>query len=196
MKRIRWIIAALVVVLLIAGGFYWRSMRHPSPNSAGTPQGGDFTLQSADGPRSLHDFRGKVVLLYFGYTFCPDICPTTLTLIGQALSSLSPAQQAKIQGIFVTVDPARDTARKMKAYVRYFYPGLIGLTGNPQEIAAVARRYGVVYRKHEEKSGGYLIDHSAFIYLIGRHGTLRRTLPHGVPAATIAAALRQLLRQP
>ncbi|HCA26684.1 MAG TPA: SCO family protein [Betaproteobacteria bacterium] len=196
MKITRWISAALAVILLIAGGFYWLSMNHPSPNSAGAPQGGDFTLQSADGPRSLHDFRGKVVLLYFGYTFCPDICPTTLTLIGQALSSLSPAQQAQIQGIFVTVDPARDTAQKMKAYVRYFYPGLIGLTGNPQEIAAVARRYGVVYRKHKEKSGGYLIDHSAFIYLIGRHGKLRRTLPHGAPAAAIAAALRQLLQQP
>lgn len=161
------------------------------------PTGGDFTLKSASGPVSLHDFRGKVVLLYFGYTWCPDICPTSLALMSQALSGLKEQELANVQGIFVSVDPARDTVQRLKTYTAYFHPKIMGATGTPDEVAHVAKLYNVAYRKVEESDSatGYTVDHSSFTYVIDKKGKLRDVLPHGTKPERIREAIRKLLAE-
>jgi len=150
----------------------------------------DFTLSSSAGPVSLSDFRGKVVLLYFGYTFCPDICPTSLAATARALKELSPEAAAQVQTIFVSVDPARDTPEHLKEYVAFFHPSIVGLTGTDEEVALAARPYGVVYARHEATgAGGYVVDHSAFTYLVAPDGHLAARLPHAAPARVVLAAL-------
>ena len=141
-------IGATFALLLIGSLLLWNPTTpsvHQSLGIAQSPRGGDFTLQSPNGSASLHDYKGKVVLLYFGYTFCPDICPTSLGFTTQALSALTPDELKKVQMLFVTVDPERDTLDKLKAYTAYFHPSVLGLTGSPEEIAKVARLYGAMY---------------------------------------------------
>lgn len=159
------------------------------------PRGGDFTLHSPSGPLALHDLKGKVVLLYFGYTSCPDICPTSLGFTSQALASFGKTEQEKVQMLFVTVDPERDTLDKLKIYTAYFHPSILGLSGTPEEIAKVAKSYGAVYAKQETGSaGGYVVDHSAYTYVIAPDGTLFKILDHGTPPAQVVEAIRAAMK--
>ncbi|WP_184415102.1 SCO family protein [Rhodocyclus tenuis] len=161
------------------------------------PQPTDFTLSSADGPVSLRDFRGKLVLLYFGYTFCPDVCPTALTTLAQAMKQLSPEEKRRVQVIFVSVDPPRDTPQHLKEYLAFFDPAFVGVTGSAAEIAAAARSWGVYYAAQApDASGRYSIDHSAFTALVASNGKLVMRLPHASTPADIAVRLRALLNQP
>jgi protein SCO1/2 len=161
---------------------------------APAPQGGDFTLTSANGPVSLEGLRGKVVLLYFGYTWCPDICPTSLAMISVAFRQLTPEEMASVQGVFVSVDPERDTPERLATYTRYFHPAILGVTGTPEEVASVARLYGAGYRKVKQDSAtNYVVDHTADIYVIDQQGKLYRTLPHGTPPSEMVAVMRGLL---
>lgn len=157
--------------------------------------GGNFTLQRADGtPVKLSDFHGKVVLLYFGYTACPDVCPTSLATTAAALKTLSPEELAQIQPIFISVDPERDNGERLMNYAKYFHPSFIGVTGTAAQLAQVAKQYGVFYRKVDSNSAmGYLLDHSAQTYLVSKDGKTVTVLPHGTLPDTVAAQLRQLL---
>ncbi len=168
------------------------------PNDlAVVPSGGDFSLNTSDGPFRLQDQRGKVVLLFFGYTFCPDVCPTNLALMAQALNALSEEELKRVQGVFVSVDPARDTLDKLAAYTNHFHSAITGVTGNPDAVARVAGQYGAVYRKvAEESEGGYLVDHSSNTYVIAPDGLLHATLPHAAPPQQILDVIRELLTQP
>ena len=159
------------------------------------PPGGDFTLQSIDGPVSLQDFRGKLVLLYFGYTSCPDVCPTSLSLVTQALNELSEDELEKVQSIFVSVDPKRDTPEALAQYVGYFHSSMIGVTGTELEVAEVAQLYGAQYYEVEMEGSafGYSVNHSSVSYLITPEGTLRFIFPHATPASVIVEAIRHLL---
>jgi protein SCO1/2 len=158
------------------------------------PIGGDFTLQSATGDVSLHDFQDKVVLLYFGYRSCPDICPTSLSSLSLALQALTPEEKSSTQTLFVSVDPERDSPELLKDYVDYFRANMLGLTGSPETLNEIASRYGVAYRKVESDSAlGYLVDHSANIYLIDRHGKLQESLPHGTSPDTMVKSIRHYL---
>ncbi len=158
------------------------------------PPGGDFTLQSLHGPVSLHDFRGKVVLLFFGYASCPDVCPTSLAFLTKTLNMLSEEELAQVQPLFVTLDPARDDSGKLAEYLSFFHPRFIGLTGSEEEIAKVAEQYGVkYYRVEAEGSPNYAVNHSAAIYLITQEGSLRFLFPHGTSPALIAKAIRYLI---
>lgn len=189
MKLKPWLIAACgaVLVLLAAATLFW-----PSARPAGA--GGDFTLDSADGPVALSDLRGKVVLLYFGYTYCPDVCPTALSAHAAALGVLKPEERAKVAPLFVSVDPERDTPARLKEYARFFHPQMIGLTGAPDRLQVVARQYGVFYaRQAANESGQYAVDHTSESYLIAPDGHLAERLPHGASPETIAAALRRWL---
>lgn len=168
---------------------------HSPLGLAEAPRGGDFTLHSPSGPLALHDLKGKVVLLYFGYTFCPDICPTSLGFTSQALASLDKAEQEKVQMLFVTVDLERDTLDKLKTYTAYFHPGIVGLSGTPEEIAKVAKLYGASYAKQNTASaGGYVVDHSAYTYVIAPDGSLFKTLDHGTPPAQVIEAIRAAMK--
>ena len=154
----------------------------------------DFTLLGHLGQSvSLSDFRGQLVVLYFGYTVCPDVCPTTLAELRQARAALG--QNAdQVQVLMVTVDPGRDTVEVLADYVTHFDPTFIGLTGTPDEIAAVATYYGIFYEKREEDSAlGYLVDHTATQMVIDREGHLKVVYPFGAEAEDIAADLEYMI---
>ena len=156
------------------------------------PVGGPFALIDHTGAaRSERDFRGKLLLIYFGFTYCPDICPTDLQNIGLALDQLG-AVSDKVQPLFVTVDPVRDTPPHLAQYVQMFHPRLIGLTGDASAIRAAADAYKVYYAKvSNERGDDYTIDHTAFTYLIGADGKYLGFLPPGTAPERIADILRQ-----
>ena len=158
------------------------------------PIGGPFALTDQDGrPRSDADFRGKLLLIYFGYTYCSDICPTDLQAIASAIDKLGPAGDA-VQPLFITVDPEHDTPETIKLYVALFHPRLIGLTGSAREIKKVALAYKVYYAKAErEKKSDRLIDHSGFIFLVGRDGKYLGIFPPGTPADRMIDGIRPYL---
>lgn len=140
----------------------------------------EFTLTDQDGRTvTAQDLAGKPMLLYFGYTYCPDVCPTELANISQAMDILGTDADA-VQPVFITVDPERDTAEVMKAYLGHFDDGFVGLTGTPEQIAAAAKAAKVYYAKVEQPDSdvGYLMDHSGFVYLLGPDG---RYLSHFRP---------------
>ena len=155
----------------------------------------DFTLLGHMGqPVSLSDFRGQLVVLYFGYVTCPDVCPTTLAELAQARVALG--QKAnQVQVLMVTVDPERDTVEVMADYVTHFDPTFIGLIGTPDEIAAVATYYGVFYEKQEEEDSalGYLVDHTATQMVIDQKGHLKVVYPFGTAAQDIASDLEYMI---
>ncbi len=159
--------------------------------------GGDFTLQSIDGPVSTKAFRGKLILLYFGYTQCPDVCPTSFSLMAQALNELDEQELAHISGIFVSVDPKRDSVERLAEYVDYFHPSFIGVTGSPDEISAAAKGYGVQYSFTDasDSAMGYIVNHSAAVYLIDQQGVLRFAFPHETPPETMLGAIRMLFEE-
>ena len=189
---------ALFAALLAWVVFFWQP---GSARLAEAPKGGDFTLRAQTGQLgqhgqlALHDLRGKVVLLYFGYTLCPDICPTSLAFTAQGLAQLDAKELEKVQMLFVTVDPKRDTLERLKEYTTFFHPNIIGLTGTPEEIAAVAKLYGASYaRQQVESAAGYVVDHSADTYVIAPDGSLYATLPHATPPGVVAEKIRAALR--
>jgi len=158
--------------------------------------GGPFTLEAADGGTVTDQtYRDKWQLVYFGYTMCPDACPTALNEIAGALAQLGPLA-AKVQPIFITVDPARDTTKVMGEYVKAFDPRIVGLTGTPEQIAAAARAYRVYYAKVEEKDApdGYLMDHSSVIYVMRPgDGRFVATFTHENTADEMAERLKKLI---
>jgi cytochrome oxidase Cu insertion factor (SCO1/SenC/PrrC family) len=155
------------------------------------PIGGPFALIDHDGkPRTNEDFGGKVMLVYFGFTYCPDICPTDLQNIGLALDKLGEAAE-RVQPLFITVDPARDRAEHLKDYVAMFHPRLIGLTGDAAAIHAAAEAYRAYYAKVLLKGDDYTVDHSSFIYVVGADGHYLGFFPPGTPPDSIAETIRR-----
>ena len=136
--------------------------------------GGDFSLTGPEGKTvSLEDFRNKVVLIYFGYTFCPDVCPITLSNLKMLMLSLEEKAE-DVQVIFISIDPERDTFQKLKDYVPYFHPTFIGLTGSEAELASVAKKYQTFYLKQKvESEAGYLMAHSDVVILVDQNGRFR-----------------------
>ncbi|MGC1517222.1 MAG: SCO family protein, partial [Azonexus sp.] len=195
-ERILMTIAGLLAALVLGLAIFWQPElpERPLPKPA-LPEGGDFTLQSADGPVSLKDFRGKLVLVYFGYTYCPDICPTSLAATAEGLKQLTPEELARVAMIFVSVDPKRDTPARLKEYVTFFHPAIVGVTGAPEEIAAIAKRYGVFYaeQKVETAGDGYVVDHSADTYIISTAGQLVGKIAHATPPEQVVETIRKHL---
>jgi cytochrome oxidase Cu insertion factor (SCO1/SenC/PrrC family) len=155
--------------------------------------GGPFTLADQSGrKRSEGDFRGKLMIVYFGYTFCPDVCPADLMAITQALDTLGPAADG-VQPIFITIDPERDT-KLLAEYVSAFHKSFIGLTGSPEEIRKVANAYKAFYAKAPPtRDGEYAIDHTGVIYLMGRDGEYLGFMPPQTGPERLADILRKYL---
>lgn len=163
---------------------------HLSPSMPATP----FTLESADGPVSLADLEGRAVVLFFGYTGCPDVCPTTLLRLSNALNQLGKERQ-DVQVVFVSVDPERDTPERASAYARAVDPAFIGLSGTPDQIADVAAKYGIYYAKAEgSEATGYLVDHSATVTVLDDRGRVELLWSPTVTAPEMAEDLDALLR--
>jgi protein SCO1/2 len=157
--------------------------------------GGPFTLSAPDGTTVTDQtYRGKWLLIYFGYTFCPTSCPTTLLEIASALQKLGP-NAGKVQPLFITIDPQRDTPEVMQQYTRSFDPRILGLTGTPQQIATVAQEYGAYYVRHRTGPGAddYVMDHSTYLYVMDPGGNFVRAFDSGTSGSHIADALRKLL---
>ena len=154
------------------------------------PIGGPFALVDQTGtPRTDKDFRGELLLIYFGYSYCPDVCPTDLQQIGLAVDQLGAAGGA-VQPLFITLDPERDTAAHLAEYVPLFHPRLIGLTGSAEQIRHVALAYKVYYAKYPPDSPDYVIDHSSFVYLIDEAGQYIGFFPPGTPADRMVEIIR------
>jgi protein SCO1/2 len=184
-------LAAALVVLVIAAcsdsGMGERVL-------AARPEGGDFVLQSAAGPLDTKALRGNVLLVYFGYLNCPDVCPISMAAGAQALNALTPDERARTKMIMISVDPERDTPAKLKEYAAYFHPEMIGVVGSAEQTAVVARSFGAGYvRQPARPDGGYAVDHSSFTYVIGLDGKLADMLPLGVTTDKVVATVRKLL---
>jgi cytochrome oxidase Cu insertion factor (SCO1/SenC/PrrC family) len=158
------------------------------------PVGAPFALYDPDGRRvSLADLRGKLVLLYFGFAACPDVCPTDLALIAQALNELGPAAD-EVQPLFVTIDPRRDTPAVLREYVSAFHPRLVALTGTEAEVRRVATDFKVFFEKVQPRGAkDYTIDHTAYTFLLDRAGEFVILFPPGTPAERIVYMLREQL---
>jgi cytochrome oxidase Cu insertion factor (SCO1/SenC/PrrC family) len=159
--------------------------------------GGPFELIDQNGNRRTDaDFRGKLLIVYFGYTHCPDICPTDLAQIGLAVDKLGELGD-DVQPLFISIDPERDTPQVLAQYVTSFHPRLIGLTGTPEQIRALADSYMAYYAKYVPTDGGvYLIDHTGLIYLMGRSGEYLGFFPPGTSADRMVEIIRQHLSHP
>jgi protein SCO1/2 len=170
------------------------SGRSEEPPLKGAAIGGPFTLTNQDGRQvTERDFDGRYRLLYFGFTHCPDVCPTDLAVIGQALRRFEkshPERAARVAPIFVSVDPERDTPAVLKEYVAAFHPRLVGLTGTSQQVAEMVKRYGAYGAREEPGAeGGYNVNHSRLVELIGPDGKPIALLPYEKGAETLAAEL-------
>lgn len=188
-------VGAAVALAVLPGGLE-RLLPRPGAMSVGTAQvGGPFQLVDHTGKRVTdRDFRGKYLLVFFGFTFCPDICPTALQVMAAALEGLG-AKAERITPVFITVDPERDTPEQLASYVSSFHPRLVGLTGSAEEIAAAAKAYRVYYKKSkdEKSSAEYTMDHTSIVYLMGPDGAFVTHFTHATSAETMKARLAQVL---
>ncbi|MDT8281554.1 MAG: SCO family protein [Gammaproteobacteria bacterium] len=193
MKSCRLLAAVLTALLAYCTPAFAAEM----PDSEAAPSGGDFVLQSADGPVALRDLRGKVVLLTFGYSYCPDVCPISLGYLSRSLDGLQETEQVGVSALFISVDPERDTLQHLAEFVRYFHSALIGVTGSEAELAEVAGRYGVKYYHVKSPLPGqpYSISHSAATYLVNPDGQLQFIFPYETPPGVITEAIRHVQQQ-
>ena len=190
------LLGTIAIILGLATGLYFFRPHTFHGTVIQSPETSyDFTLTGGNGDVSLSDFRGKLVLIYFGYTFCPDICPATLGNVNQALKEIG-AKAEDVQLIMVSLDPQRDTPEKLEQYVAHFNPTFIGITGTQEQVDTVTSLYGIFYEKKEgSEATSYLIDHTATLMVIDREGYLKLVFPFGVTADEIADDLKYMLRQ-
>ncbi|MFT5259656.1 MAG: protein SCO1/2 [Saprospiraceae bacterium] len=153
--------------------------------------GGDFTLDSFAGKVSLSDFKGQPVLVYFGWTYCPDVCPTSLAVMAEAMNILE--GEVDVKGLLISLDPERDTVEKLNTYAPYFHPNITGLNSSVHRLLEVATRYGVYYKKAEqEDNDDYTVDHTSRIYLVDKNSNLAGVINHGASATEVAQRVRLL----
>jgi protein SCO1 len=193
--RMLWLIAGGVALGLLAIGATSYVMRlDQKAEVARVPIGGPFDLVDQDGRVvTEQNFAGRLMLVYFGYTFCPDVCPTSLQTMSVALEQLGDDAE-DVAFLFVTLDPKRDTVAQMKAYVGLFEPGPVGLTGTAEQVAAAARAWRVYYRLHDDDDDeDYLVDHSSFVYLMDREGRYLAHFGHAATPEQMVEEIRQAL---
>jgi len=204
MKKIIVLIGVLAFVLGISLARHYLPQTDPSVenNTDGYTKvkviegtfGGDFTLYLHDKPVSLSDYRGKLVVMYFGFASCPDVCPTTLSIIASALKQLAPDEMESVQPIFISIDPERDRGERLTAYATHFHPGFIGITGTPEEVQKVANQYGGFFIKVESDSAlEYLVEHTSKTYIISKDGKYVSILPHDMSSDDALNAIRNEL---
>ncbi|MFK5893611.1 MAG: SCO family protein [Pseudomonadota bacterium] len=195
MKKLLLVFVPILFLLLIWMVFFWSPEKnHSVLSSAQQPMGGEFTLESATGKIALKDFRNKIVLIYFGYTWCPDICPTNLAMMSAAFTQLNEQEAQQVQGLFISVDPDRDSVKRLSSYTEFFHKKIMGLTGSKKQINELSKRYGVSYRLVKQDSAtDYVVDHSSETYVVGKQGQLLEKIPHASPPEQILLTIRKYL---
>ncbi len=186
----------LPLQLLIFSEFFPRLAAHESFISGTNGiQGGDFTLRSAEGSLSLKDLRGSVVLIFFGYTSCPNVCPISLATISNVFSQMSPDELKRTKALFISLDPEKDNLEILKQYTNYFHPNIVGLTDDIKTLTKVAKQYGVKFKKtlSPDSALGYVISHSDDIIVIGLDGSPQKSFPHDTNTVPLLAQIKQLL---
>lgn len=194
--RCRFAVLAVVVLLLVAAGCAEapEAPRFKLTDVTGASFGKELALTDHNGQRrTLADFRGKVVTLFFGFTHCPDVCPTTLSEMALVMKELG-NDAARLQVLFVTVDPERDTADVLQRYVPAFHPTFLGLTGSAEQIARTAKEFKIFFQKQNLPGGGYSMDHAAGTYILDTQGRLRLFAQYGVGAPTLLHDIRLLIK--
>lgn len=187
-------IIAFVLGLSLSINFFGKKDSSPSASQMSFPPGGDFTLHAGEKVVKLSDYNDKLRFIFFGYTSCPDICPTALAFISSSLKELTPEELSQVQVFFVSVDPDRDTPQKLHDYTNYFHENIIGVTGSKEEIDLVTKNYEAKYKIQESDSAmGYLVDHAASVYVVGKKGNIIDMLPHGLPVEAITKTIRDLI---
>jgi protein SCO1/2 len=193
---VRIALIAAFAITLVAVAFVVNTFVSGPGGTGGIVQiGGPFTLVDQDGKtRTDADYRGRHMLIYFGYTYCPDVCPTALSDMGLALDALGDDAD-KVVPMLITVDPERDTPERLKDYVSNFHPGMVGLTGDDAAVTAAAKAYRVYFAKSNAESapGEYLMDHTSIIYLMGPDGRYQTHFSHGTTSETMAERIRDKL---
>lgn len=186
---------AMIILAVLVMACSPKAPAFKSTDITGSALTADFELQDLDGkPVRKADFAGKVMVIFFGFTQCPDVCPTTMQNLSEVMQKLTPAQQDKVAVVFVTLDPARDTPELLKAYVPQFNPRFVALTGSDAQIAAAAKGLRIFYQKVDGKTAtSYTFDHTASAYVVDPKGTLRLLVRHAAPVDDIANDIRQLL---
>lgn len=186
-------ILIMLVVLAITGTLLATKNAATGDDRKTGPIGGDFTLSGASGPVTLSDFDGKLKLLFFGYTHCPDVCPLTMANVKVGLKQLPEEMRNQVQTVFISVDPERDTPDHLNEYVHFFDPNFVGLTGTKEEIDQVVRQYGAFYRIEKGDGKNYTVSHSARVYLIGKDNQVKQYLYHDSKSEEIAEAIKKQL---
>lgn len=173
----------------------WTTLTKKKETLRGRPIGGDFTLQSEQGPFRLSALKGSVVLIYFGFTSCPDVCPTTLSDVTAAFKKMPLQQTEQVKFLFITVDPERDTLTKLKDYSSYFHPAIIPLSGSADQLEKVAQSYGAYFRKVPIKSAlGYTMDHSTNIFVVDKQGVFADTIAYSSSPDKIVEVIQKYLQ--
>ena len=194
------VIAALAAGLVFGGMVRDAPDRVPSRAEAGLERyeiGGEFELVDQSGERTrLSDLAGNAVMMFFGYTYCPDVCPATLARMREVKAALSEEDAARFTGLFISVDPARDTPERIGQYVEFFDPGFVGMTGSEEELEDMARRYGAQFMIPDgQPQDSYLVNHSSIGYLIDPAGHVRALYYGDEPIDAIAANVREVLEE-
>lgn len=195
-RNLLWVGALLL--LLFAGLQIWTGINQEHANPlAERPTGAPFTLQSKEGEVSLSDLNDdQLALIYFGYTWCPDICPMSMVFLAEALEQLPEELRDRVQPIFISVDPERDTPDRLQAYVEFFEAGIIGVTGEEEKLQQLTRQYGAFYQRVEVDSAmEYAIDHTSEFYLANNQGELITSLSHSQTGQELLQSLQKALEQ-
>lgn len=190
------ILSILLVIFAGLGAYYFQVKSSKMVVLSTMPIGGDFSIPSTTGIFDLKDYRDKVVIIYFGYLFCPDICPTTLATLGALTKQMSEQDRDKLQVMFISVDPERDTMPKIKEYVEFFHPKFIGGTDSEKKIAKLAKIYAVAFEKHFPKKGGsfYSVDHSTQAFIVNKEGKVAELIRHGETANQIQEKIHKYIK--
>ena len=197
-SKMGWVIAAAILFLGVAVSVFLISDQFAKKTTIGIPQFHDNQIELIDQngiARNAGDFADRPIALFFGFTFCPDVCPTTLTMLAAARDDLEIAgvNTKALQIIFVTVDPERDTPEQLKQYLSLFDANVTGLTGSPDKVRSVLQQFGVYAQKNDQGDGDYLYDHSAAVFLYRDDGSFKGTIVHNEPIAFITEKLKSIL---
>ena len=192
-RRLMLLAPAGILATGLVGAGAWLTLTRPDAGGVASI-GGPFRLQTADGREVTEaDFRGKWMVVYFGFTNCPDVCPTGLQTIANALDTLGPEAKRRAAVLFVTVDPERDTPQVLQDYVSAFNAPITGLGGSPEQVKAMAKAYRVYYAKNPKANGAYDVDHSSIIYVMDPRGRFAANFTHETTSDAMAARLRALM---